>query len=126
MAYSRENYRLVREAFEKKRADAESRAQERAEKLYELHPDIFAIDVKLSRTGLDVMQCITSERDVQSGIERLRVQNEELQEQRRALLIKYGDGEDYLKAKYECDVCDDSGFDGLKMCKCMRHALTLA
>ena len=126
MAYSRENYRLVREAFEKKREDAESAAQMRAKKVYELHPDIFDIDVKLSRTGLDVMECITTDKNVPVGIERLRRKNEELQKQRRELLIKYGYGEDYLKTKYECAVCDDTGFDGLKMCKCMRHALTMA
>ena len=40
MAYSRENYRLVREAFEKKRADAEKAAQMRAQQGYELHPDM--------------------------------------------------------------------------------------
>jgi len=126
MAYSRENYRLVREAFEKKREDAESAAQMRAKKVYELHPDIFDIDVKLSRTGLDVMECITTDKNVPVGIERLRRKNEELQKQRRELLIKYGYGEDYLKTKYECAICDDTGFDGLKMCKCMRHALTMA
>lgn len=126
MAYSRENYRLVREAFEKKRDDAESAAQQRAQKVYDLHPDIFAIDVQLSRTGLDVMECITTEKDVPVGIERLRKKNEELQAARRELLIRYGYGEDYLKTKYECDICDDTGFDGLKMCKCMRHALTMA
>lgn len=126
MAYSRENYRLVREAFEKKRDYAESAAQQRAQKVYELHPDIFEIDIKLSRTGLDVMECITNGKDVPMGIEALRQKNEELQTQRRALLIKYGYGEDYLKTKYECDICDDTGFDGLKMCKCMRHALTMA
>lgn len=126
MAYSRENYRLVREAFEKKRADAESAAQARAQQVYELHPDIFAIDVKLSRTGLYVMECITSDKNVPMGIDKLRQENEELQSARRELLIKYGYGEDYLKTKYECSICDDTGFDGLKMCKCMRHALTMA
>lgn len=126
MAYSRENYRLVREAFEKKREDAESAAQMRAKKVYELHPDIFDIDVKLSRTGLDVMECITKGKDVPMGIEALRQKNEALQAARRELLIKYGYGEDYLKTKYECSICDDTGFDGLKMCKCMRHALTMA
>jgi len=126
MAYSRENYRLVRENFEKKRADAENAAQMRAQQVYEQHPDIFAIDVKLSRTGLDVMECITSDKNVTAGIERLRQKNEELQKERRELLEKYGYPHDYLKTKYECPICDDTGFDGLKMCKCMRHALTLA
>lgn len=126
MAYSRENYRLVREAFEKKRADAENAAQMRAQQVYELHPDIFAVDVKLSRTGLDVMQCITSGADVAIGIEKLRVKNEELQALRKELLLKYGYAQDYLNTKYECGICNDTGFDGLKMCKCMRHALTLA
>lgn len=126
MAYSKENYRLVREAFEKKRADAENRAQARAQEIYSLYPDIFAIDVKLSRTGLDVMECISSQKDVLAGIDKLRVKNAELQAQRKALLLQYGYPEDHLSTNYECSICDDTGFDGLKMCKCMRHALTMA
>ena len=54
------------------------------------------------------------------------IQNLELQKKRRGLLSSYGYQEDYLDVKYSCEICDDTGFDGLKMCKCMRHALTMA
>ena len=126
MAYSRDNYRLVREAFEKKRAKAQSDAQARAAQVYALHPEVLRLDTELSRTGLDVMQCINTSKDLENDMDRLRDKNQELQRQRIALLESYGYPADYLDAKYECKICDDTGFDGLKICRCMRQALTLA
>ena len=126
MAYSRDNYKLVREAFEKKRAKAQSDAQARAAQVYAMHPDILKVDTMLSRTGLDVMECITSSQNLESDMNVLKQKNQDLQELRGVLLEKYGYTRDYLDTKYQCTVCDDTGFDGLKMCRCMRQALTLA
>ena len=90
MAYSRDNYRLVREAFEKKRAKAQSDAQARAAQVYALHPDVMRLDTEPSRTGLDVMQCINTSRDLENDMNKLRDKNQELQRQRIALLESYG------------------------------------
>ena len=49
----------------------------------------------------------------------IRLKNMELQEQRRAELVRAGFPENYLDDGYMCADCHDTGYIGTKMCDCL-------
>ena len=53
----------------------------------------------------------------------LRNRNLELQEERRHLLHSAGFPEDYLKPKYHCSACKDTGYLDGRMCQCFKELL---
>lgn len=125
MSYSRENVKKVKEIFDRKRLDAETRADERRRELDERFPEIAAIDAELSRTGEKIFGAIRAGREgVEERIAALQRENEELRRRRAQLLVTYGYPADYSELKYDCPVCSDTGYDGIKMCTCMRAELT--
>ena len=125
MSYSRENVKRVKEIFERKRVDAEARADERRRELDARFPDVAEIDFELSRTGERIFAAIREGREgVEDRIAALRRDNEALRRRRAQLLEAYGYPADYSELKYDCTVCSDTGYVGIKMCTCMRAELT--
>jgi DNA replication protein DnaC len=64
--------------------------------------------------------------DVQARIAAVRKTNEELRHVRAELLISHGYPADYTEVRYECPLCNDSGFVDTKMCICMKKKLVEA
>lgn len=124
MGYNRENYLKVKGIIAERRGNAIKAAELRKKEVHMLHPDIERIDSELSRTGLLVMEEIgKGGEDLTYRIENIRLDNLELQEERRRLLVKYGYGEDYTDIKYTCPLCSDTGIRDTKICTCMKKML---
>ena len=64
--------------------------------------------------------------DMQARIAAVRKTNEELRHVRAELLISHGYPADYTEIRYECPLCNDSGFVDTKMCICMKKKLVEA
>ncbi len=126
MAYSRDTYRRVREQYEEKRKLAIDEADARKVEIYAKIPEVQKIDAYLSGTGAAIMECIMKKTNVREGIAALQYENEQLQKKRAELLAAAGYPADYTSPRFSCPVCADTGFDGLKMCRCMKKAMTLA
>lgn len=123
MGYNKENFKRIRTEYETKTFAAQAEAEARRDELYREIPTLREMDQGLSAFGLRIMESALSNRDTEAEIARLRAENERVIAARAALLQKYGYPADYSEPKYECDACRDTGYVGIRMCKCMRTRL---
>ena len=124
MGYSAEVVKIVREAFEKKRADAISLADKHLVEAGNKCSTIAEINKALSMTGLQLYKAALEGKDnLEQRIEEIKNENLSLQSARRQLLVSNGFPEDYLDIKFACDKCNDTGYVEIKMCSCMKKAL---
>ncbi len=124
MGYSKQIADAVREAYENKRKKAEADLDARRADMYEKAPVLRDIDKALSLTGLKLYgAALEGKEGLAERIEALKKENLELQDDRKRALKALGKPEDYLLIHYECPLCQDTGYVGIKMCDCMRRAL---
>ncbi len=124
MGYSKQVIEKVKEAFDQKRKTAEAEAAVRREEMYGKAPVLREIDSALAATGLKIYAAALEGKDgLDERIARLKAENKNLLDDRKRILAACGKPADYLSVRYDCPVCKDRGYDGLKMCTCMRKAL---
>ena len=123
MGYNKSNFKRIREEYRTKCFRAQAIAQERREELYRKIDGLRELDRRLSGFGLRIMQTAIQQGNSGDGIARLREENERITAARAELLRKHGFPADYSDPKYECTVCNDTGYVGIKMCACMRKQL---
>lgn len=127
MAYNKQNYLRVREAYRTKYQLAEEEAARRTDELHQKSPALRALDRELSKTGVKIaMAALGTGAEYKEKLAAVEKENMELQARRAAILAELGYPADYTKPPYECHKCNDSGFVGTKMCECMRRDLVLA
>lgn len=126
MASRQENFKRVKEEYEEKArralADAESRREEVARKV----PELAAIEASFANFGAKLMTLLTPGIDPKAEVAKLRAENEALLARRTELLKQNGYPADYCDVRYECKACNDTGYNGVKMCDCMRRRLVEA
>ncbi len=123
MSYNLQNYSLLKQQYRQKHAKAQEVAHRRLLQLYEQIPELVQVDGLLQQTTAKLMQSIFSGEDVSKKAQELREENLALQEARKELLIRRGYPGDYTDVHYECELCQDTGAVGTKMCACMKKAL---
>ena len=124
MNYSKKVIRAVAEDFERKRADAENERVMKLNKVYSLCPEIKAIDSELTKVGSEIVKATLMGKEGLDGrISAIRERNLALQKKRAELLNSLGYDEKYTDTAYECPICKDSGYVGVKLCSCYRNAL---
>ena len=128
MGFNRDNYRRIKHEYDGKNVRAKEDAQRRAEELHAKYPEIRDIDNALQETGLKILdisaRCSGSE--LENRLALLRNETYALRKERNACLEYYGIPADYSDVKYECPECCDTGFVGIRMCRCMREKLIAA
>lgn len=125
MSYSRENVRAVTAALAAKKEAAESAARRRAEELHAKYPALAEVDRALAGTAMEIFRIATEGGDVRGKIAAARAENEKRQAKKKELLAAYGLPEDYTAPRYDCAVCQDTGYTERGMCTCMKRLLTL-
>ncbi|MBO4950603.1 MAG: ATP-binding protein [Clostridia bacterium] len=124
MGYSAEVVKSVRDMFEKKRADAENLSVLHLNEVALKNSEILSINKALSLTGLMIYEAaIKGPEGLEERIEKIKRENHVLIEAKQQLLCGLGYPEDYLDIKYSCDKCNDTGYEGINMCSCMKKAL---
>ena len=126
MGYNRENYVRIKAEFSQKYILARERAGQRRTELHSKFPRVWDIDRLLSRTGMDIMEIMSSGKNTEEQIARLKERNDKLLLERGKILREGGYPEDYSDIKYDCDKCGDTGFVDTRMCECMKKALVMA
>ena len=128
MGFNKENYRRIKREYDGKNLRAKEDAAKRSQEIHAKFPELKDIDDALSLTGLKVLEASSkySGAKLEKAIQKLRKQNEELLKDRADCLEYHGYPADYSDVKYECKDCSDTGFVGIKMCKCMKEKLILA
>lgn len=123
MSYSQEVYSRAAEMLERRRERANLEAQDRFDEISERLPELDNIQRKLAQIGLNISKVFLYSSDKQADIEQLMKESLELQEQKKALLIKNGYSDTALDVQFTCSACKDTGFIGSRRCKCHNELL---
>lgn len=112
--------------YERKRIDADNQLLKRKNLLYSSNPELQHIDNELNSIAIKISKTIISSNDC-TKLSLLENKLNSLKSQKKQLLQSLGKSEDYLKPKYECNVCLDTGYvlEGYKttMCTCLKQKL---
>ncbi len=117
--YSNKNYNESKNEILNRRNNARASADARRAEVELKHPEIAAINKELSGVGLLLFKTACSGGD----IEPIKQRNISLQQKRAELLVSLGYPADYTEVQYTCKRCGDTGFDGSKMCACLKELL---
>lgn len=123
MAYSQNTYLKAKQELELRRETAEDEAQRRRDDCFAKFPELREIQQKLSRIGFQISKSFLDGGDIQESIRRLSVESLALQTEREFILEQAGLPKEYLKVRYCCEICSDTGFDGDRFCKCHKELL---
>lgn len=95
------------------------------EVLYNQHPALKEMDTEISLTALRCAQKIAnSARSVADVTEEMLATLENLKSKREEYILQNNIKSDYLFPKYDCMICEDTGYKDRKMCKCYKNKLT--
>lgn len=117
--YGYVNYRKVKELLKERRENAIAAAEARTLELSAKSPEFLKIEKELRSTGLLLFKTACAGGD----IEPIKERNGFLLSERAKILAELGYPLDYTNPRYTCTVCNDTGCDGEKMCKCMRELI---
>lgn len=121
MGYSAEVVQRARARLAQAREDRESENRQHLAQAYQEVPRIREIDLLLRRTMAQAAQAaFLSGSDGREQIERARVENLELQ-QERAILAAENFEEGFLDETPICEICGGAGYVGSNMCECLRE-----
>lgn len=106
---------------EKRRRELERRRSE----VFALVPRIREIEEELDRYGIRMLNLIAGGQcDEKQAVSGIAAENKEFVKERERLLVQAGFEKDYLEIPPTCPKCEDSGFDGGKLCSCLQREIT--
>ncbi len=120
---SKDIIRRVKEDYINRRARTYEECERKKMALYAEIPSLREYDIELATTSTKIMVAITSGGDVQEKIGELRRENELLRKKRGELLVSNGYPADYTDIKHSCNECNDTGYVGINMCRCMKKVI---
>lgn len=121
MAYDGKVMHLALQRFEEERQQRQTRFQERRESVFRRQPRLREIEGELCATMSRIIsEALRQGTDPQPAVARLREENLRLQKEKRELLRQMGLPEDCLEEKPACPICGDTGYDGGRVCRCLR------
>lgn len=127
MAYNKNNFKKIKDEYATKHLVAERAADLRRAEIHMALPEVAKIDAKLAQTGLSLMGAALSDHaESERSFLAVKEENQRLNAERDRLLVAAGYPADYTDVKYDCPECGDTGYVGIRMCNCMKRALTLA
>ncbi len=122
---------ISQSAFTKAALEIENRKSKALQTL-ELHkieisqkaPEINSLYNKVLQTSIELSKAIISHSgDIDAIINELKEKNLESQFKIKIMLKEFGYPEDYLKAKYTCSICNDSGYVNGNRCVCFNELI---
>ncbi len=121
MAYDGKILRRALQRFEEDKRAREARARDRREAVFRRQPRLREIDAEFRATMSRILStALRQGTDPRAAVEALKKQNLGLQEERKLLLGDLGLPADCLEDKPACPLCQDSGWRGGRMCRCLK------
>ena len=112
--------------YENKRTKKLAEAEKRKEDLYTKNPRFSEIDNQLSTLSISASKNLISSSNFEY-LDNLRKQIEALKKKKKELLLSITNDENYLLPKYDCNLCNDTGYitENYKtqMCQCLKQQL---
>ncbi len=118
MAYSEKLFKLASEEIDRRRRKAEDDAEKRHDDFAIQCPELLILEEKMRKSAYGLIKVIGMGNKAQDYIEKMRIENLQAQQEIMRLLALNSLPEDYLEPHYTCPVCNDTGFDSGKLCKC--------
>ena len=113
--------KIIAERKEKRKNELSRRRSEVFVKV----PRIREIEEELDRYGIRMLNLIASgECDEEKAVSAITAENREFIKERERLLSEAGFDKDYLTIGHYCKKCEDSGFEGGKICSCLQKEIT--
>lgn len=113
--------KIIAERKEKRENEIKRRRME----VFERIPRIKEIENELDRYGIRMLNLIASgECDETRAVSGIMTQNKEFLKERERLLTENGFTADFLEISPQCRICSDTGYDGEKLCSCMKKEIT--
>ena len=134
MSYSRETYEKAMKEIEKRRSAAQSIPLIHKEELLRKSPEFREIAAELGNVSSQIIAAMSlPDGSRQIKLKEIQKRNENLLKAQKDLLKVLKLPEDYLDAKYTCEICKDTGFvenesegdisHGKRLCKCHMELL---
>lgn len=124
MATRTQIYREVQREYDALRTQKAAELRERKEKLYQKLPRLEEIEQKLSLLGVSAAKMVLKKpADMEKVVEELKQEQQHLEEERKAILVRNGYTLSVLKQEYICKACQDTGYIENEMCRCMKHKI---
>lgn len=88
-------------------------------------PRLLEIETELDRFGIRMLNLLANgECDENRVVSGIMAENKEYVKERERLLSVHGFPTDFLDVKPVCPRCEDSGFDGGRLCECVKREIT--
>lgn len=112
--------------YEQKRVKAELDLERRKEKLYKEEPRLAQIEQELSNHAINTAKALLN--NSKNGVEELNNYVEKLKKEKEEILKQNNLDNSYLKPKYECQDCKDTGYIQnsdytTSMCHCLKQKM---
>lgn len=124
MAFEQGVLQRAARKLERRRQARERRRDDLQRALYETEPRLRELDAALRGTMVELSDLIAAGKPVRADgpeIAAIRARNLSLQAEREKLLKGLGYPPDALDDTPDCPVCHDTGWDGARMCTCLRQ-----
>jgi len=122
MAYDGKIMRRALQRFEADRQERARRFEERRAGIFAARPRLREVDRELRSTMSRIISgALRRDTDPIPVIDRLRDENMSLQQEKRELLASLNLPEDALEEQPACPLCDDTGYRGGAVCRCLRE-----
>lgn len=121
MAYDANILRRATDRLETERRSRQERLERLRSQAYERQPKLRQLDRKLQATMAQLVAATLRQGgDPVRAVQEIRENNLDLQQERAVLLGALGLPSDALDDKPACPLCGDTGWQGAKMCQCLR------
>lgn len=123
-----EIYRRIQREYDESRTRALAEVEDRRAKLYESAPELEAIDDEIKSRGVEITKSLIFVEDDSRRAEIIQELNttiEGLKQKKAEIFTKLSIPENYLKPKFSCELCEDTGtvgsLTGATVCRCFRQ-----
>ena len=109
------------DTLSRRRQISASQLLKRQREVYSVAPEIEDIGYEITACGAEFTMANLAKQPQRA--QQLKEQMKQLEEKRKALLVKNNFAPDYLSPVYFCQKCKDKGFIGGKICTCMQQEI---
>lgn len=115
-------YSEIFEEYEKDKLNAEKRAEQLKQKLYDKIPRLREIEAEISSKGVELFESVIRGSNFEK-FDNFKKTSNKLRQERQNILESLGLSDEVLEPQYKCRVCKDTGMIDTKKCRCFNKRL---
>ena len=111
--------------YEQKRREAQMRAEQKKEKIYEEYPELEEFDNQINQIAIDKTKAILNN---EKSLRNLDLELDNLKQKKQKFLQEKNINQKIFEPQYECNICSDTGYiknddNRTIMCNCLKQRL---